>query len=175
MQLSIKPQFFDDHHAHQAKRQLQNVDFFYLLKLDHLSPEEKRLQIERIHRIAFLHFLNIDLPNLLPPADIKILEDMTQNINDIDLNKVEDFIRGKVKGFDQLLIEKENSVKITSLIGHYEKEIQTLKLQQQLTGADYLVQILAVERILKAINFGDWEVVEATVDQTRTHTSYTQH
>ena len=173
MQLSINTPH--DSQDRTVKKQLEDLDLFYLLKLEHLSPEEKQQQLERIHRIAFLHFINIDLPSQLPPEDIKELESMTQNIHDIDLNQVEDFLRNKLKNFSDKIIQKENSVKISVLIGHFEKELQHLELEQKMTGADYLVQILAVERILKAITFGDWDIVEATVDQTRTHTSYTHH
>ena len=105
---------------------------------------------------------------MLLPADLQTLEKMTENINQIDLNKVHAFLRSRIKNYDELIEKTLAQIKTQYLIGHYQKELKNLHADQKYTGADYLVQILAVERLLKAIKFANWDEVNSIVPQTRT-------
>ena len=148
------------------QKTLSDLDFLKLVKLDHLTETEKKVRLEKLWRLAFLHFLNLYLPQLLPQPDLLQLEKMTQNIHAIDLQRVAEFLGQKIKNFNQIMNDRLNHIKLEALIHHYETERRFLEHQQKLTGADYLVQILAVERLLRAINLRDWDTVEATVPQT---------
>lgn len=148
------------------KKSLADLNFLKLVKLDHLSPEEKQVRLEKLRRLAFLHFINIDLPELLAPQDLLELERMTANIHTINLPQVEEYLRGKIKNYEAILTEKLNHIKREALVHHYEMEKKELEKQQKSTRADHLVHILAIERLLKAVIMGNWDAVEAIIPQT---------
>lgn len=163
--------------AHQIpafNKTLAEIDFFQLLGRE-LSETDKQAETAHLKRLAFLHFLNIELPALASPADLTILEKMTADINQINLHQVHEFLRQKISDYDELLIKTENKIKVQYLVNHYQKLLKSLHADQKYTGADYLVQILAVERLLKAIKFENWAEVAAIVPQTRTHSPRLQH
>lgn len=155
-------------YSHVKSKSIGECDFFKLLKLEHLPEPEKQSKLGKLKRLAFLHFINLDLPQLISPPDLVTLEAMTQNIYTIDLNQVQEFLKTKIPKLEAILEEKLNHIKLEAVTHHYETELNQMKLQQKTTGADYLVHILAVERLLSAISRADWELVESTVPYTKT-------
>jgi len=148
------------------KKSLAQCDFFALIKLSNLPNEEKTKKLGDLKRLAFLHFLNLDLPQLVGAHDLAELEKMTANPHSIDLENVMTYLRTKIPTINAILEEKLTHIKKEAIMHHYEVELTHLKLEQTTTGADYLVQILAVERLLSAIIRNDWEEVMTTVAYT---------
>ena len=117
--------------------------------------------------VILLHFINAELPHLLLPDDLAALEKMTENVEAIDLQKVQDFLRIKVKNYDTLMEEKILALKKQLILNHYHSELKLLELDQKYKGRDCLEQILATKRILNSIETDDWDTVVASIPHTQ--------
>lgn len=153
-------------HSPGSMKTLDQLDFFHTVKLDYLSAEDKQKRLDAMWRVALLHFINVDLPHLLSPQDMATLEQMTQDEHKLDLDAVQKFLREKVNNFDDLISKNLGSIKKQLILHHYEQERKLLELEQAHKGIDHLEQILAIERLLQAVELDDWDTVEATVPHT---------
>ena len=96
---------------------LQDLDIFDLLRLGHLSEQDKLKKMVQIQQIVFTNFINVDLPAHLTDEHITELEKLSKK-KGITPQEVEDFLRSKIKDYDI------NSVEVISINGFDVQEAE---------------------------------------------------
>lgn len=147
-----------------SKTKLEDLDLFSLLKLEHLSPEEKAQRIAEIQEIVLTQFFEEDLPNLLSPEDMKIFESMTANTDPSRAEEINNFLRSKIPGLDKLIFEKMLAAKkeivkqnMLTRLDVNAKELSDPDVQKnQERRKEVLQEKQTLQEILRAIDTDDW-------------------
>lgn len=147
-----------------SKTKLEDLDLFSLLKLEHLSPEEKAQRIAEIQEIVLTQFFEEDLPNLLSPEDMKIFESMAANTDPSRAEEINNFLRSKIPGLDKLIFEKMLAAKkeivkqnILTRLDVNAKELSDPDVQKDQEKIEEVIrEKQTLQDIIQAINSDDW-------------------
>jgi len=154
---------------------LQNLDIFALLRLEHLSEEEKLKRLSQMQQIVLTDFINTDLPSYLKDEEIERLEKMVEEKAAPD--KIEGFLREKISDFDLILAKKFLEFK-RQLVGQNMQtrlELNKKQIEQVREGelteekSSVLAQLQAqkeiLEKILADIKQDNWSQVDRLVQE----------
>ena len=145
------------------KSSLDKVDIFHLMQLDHLPEIEKHSRLSSLWRLALIHFINLDLPELLSPQDLKTLDQLTQKSHHFSIENVEQFLRARIPDFDKWMHRILFHIKKAYILHHYQSELKQCELQTKHKGTETLDKCLTLERIIKAIETEDWKTVQVNI------------
>lgn len=94
----------DDQTQQTGQVKLEDLDLFTLLRLDHLSAENKARHLAEIQQVVLTDFLQEDLPGMLSEEDAEEYKKLAQEPGDGEA--LENFLREKIPNFDQIMIAK---------------------------------------------------------------------
>lgn len=147
------------------KVDLKDLDLFSLLRLEHLSPEEKAQRIAEIQEIALVQFFQDDLPKLLSEEDMKTFESISTTTDLSKAEEINNFLRSKIPDFDKLIFEKMLTAKkeivkqnMLARLDVNTKELsdpEVQKDQNKVSEATREREIL--QKIITAIDASDWK------------------
>jgi hypothetical protein len=144
------------------KVELKDLDIFALLRLEHLSPEEKAQRIAEIQEIALTSFFQDDLPQFLSEEEMQSFEALAQNIE--KSAETEQFLRSKVPDLDELMFGKMLYVKkeivkqnMQTRLEINNKETSEPESQNDSVKMQELnAEKEKLEKIISAIDEDDW-------------------
>lgn len=152
---------------------LEDLDIFKLLRLNHLSEEEKTAYANKLLEMAFTEIAAEDLPLFLTPEEIEQFNQMA-NKEETKAQAME-FLKSKFPDFDNFLKEKLLAVKKDLVKANVEERLDINKqerdeLRQAPDGDETNKKILDNERertdlgkILAAIETNDWATVSSLI------------
>lgn len=146
-----------------SEKSLDEIDIFHLMKLDHLTEIEKHSRLSSLWRLALIHFINLDLPELLTPADLKTLDQLTQKRHHFSIENVEQFLRARIPDFDRWMHRILFHIKKAYILHHYQTELRQCEIAARHRGVETLNKCLTLERIIKAIEIEDWKTVQVNI------------
>ena len=146
---------------------LQDLDIFDLLRLGHLSDEEKLKKMVQIQQIVFTNFINVDLPAYLSDENITELEKLSKK-KDITPQEIEDFLRSKINDYDLIIAKKFLGFKKSLVKNNMQTRLniaakESEKIAEKPDSEEKAAAVAKLEKeketlkaILKAIETGDW-------------------
>lgn len=154
---------------------LQDLDIFVLLRLDHLPEEKKLKRLAQMQQIVLTDFINTNLPNYLKDKDVAELEELSKKKPTPE--ELEDFLGRKIRDFDLIMAKKflefkkqlvRNNIQMRIDLNEKERE----KLKDAPGGDEKLVISTRLEkerdilnRILVAIDQDDWRSVRDLIQE----------
>lgn len=128
-----------------------NQNIFKLLKLNHLSEEEKTKRLKQMAEIVLKGFVAEDLPKLLSEEKISQLEKLMGG-QSVEAVKVEEFLRSNIADFDLLIAQKTLKLKRDLVLGN-------LYAWENARPKD-----LQVKKAIVAVESGNWEEAEKEIE-----------
>lgn len=152
---------------------LEDLDIFKLLRLGHLSEEEKTAYANRLLETAFEEIAAEDLPLYLTPEEIEQFNQLA-NKEETKAQAME-FLKSKFPDFDNFLKEKLLAVKKDLVKANIEERVDIGKqereeLRKLPEGEETVKKILDnekektnLEKTLVAIDADDWTTVDSLI------------
>lgn len=152
---------------------LEDLDIFKLLRLDHLSEEEKTAYANKLLEMAFTEIAAEDLPLFLTPEEIEQFNQMA-NKEETKTQAME-FLKSKFPDFDNFLKDKLLAVKKDLIKANVEERLDIGKqereeLRKLPEGEETVKKILDnekektnLEKTLAAIDADDWATVDSLI------------
>jgi hypothetical protein len=149
--------------------ELKDLDIFDLLRLEHLSTEEKAQRIAEMQEIALADFFAEDLPALLPEEDLKAFESMANDPSKAE--EIKQFLTSKIPDFDKIifdkmLVMKKELVKQNMLtrMDINKKESSDSEVQKDENRMQELAKEKStLENILAAIDKDEWSTASELI------------
>lgn len=138
---------------------LEDLDLFKLLRLSHLSDEQKQQYLAKILSLAFAEMAAEDLPKHLSEEEIKQFTEMANEPSTKD--QALTFLKTKFPNFDEFLKTKMLGVKKDLVLSNIEERIEIVK-QEPVTPAS-AAEKENLESTLEAIKTDKWEVVDELI------------
>lgn len=155
------------HHSQEnSDSNLANLNFFEIIKLDHIPEEEKQERLLEMSQLVMMNFINADLPLLLVEDDFQILDKMIKQEEKMNMVAIQEFLRLRIEDFDLIILQKTLELKKQLIISHYETELTLREREQKEKGLERIEQILAIHRMVQAAKLEDWNTVLATIPHT---------
>lgn len=148
---------------------LKDLDLFFLLRLEHLSAEEKAQRIAEIQEIVLIQFAQDDLPKLLSPEDLNTFELLVKDPS--NSKEIDNFLRSKIPDIDKIILEKMLTAKkeivrqnILTRLDVNSKEASDPEVQRDPDRKQKLYKEReSLNNIISAINKDDWGKVSELV------------
>lgn len=152
----------DSNTPQQEQTKLEDLDLFSLLRLEHLSNEEKAQRLVEIQEVVLTNFLQEDLPKLLSEEDLKTFQEMAKDPQ--KSAEVEKWLQEKIPGLDQIMREKMLAAKkeivrenMLTRLDLNTREAQDPEVQKNDQRMEELVKEKeTLEKIISAIDSDDW-------------------
>lgn len=152
---------------------LQDLDLFKLLRLSHLTNEQKTAYMQKILALSFAEMATKDLPQYLSVDEIKQFTELANNAATKD--QALDFLRGKFPDFDNFFKNKMLAIKKDLVRANIEErlDINKVELEELSKVADGQEKSAKLEKnsqekanldeTLKAIDVDDWQKVSSLI------------
>ncbi len=152
---------------------LEDLDIFKLLRLDHLSEEEKTAYANRLLETAFEEIAAEDLPLYLTPEEVERFNQLSAK--EEAKTQAMDFLKSKFTNFDNFLKEKLLAIKKDLVKANAEERLDISKqereeLRKSPECEETVKKILdnekektSLEKTLAAIDTDDWAQVEQLI------------
>lgn len=147
----------------------KEMDIFTLLRLDHLSAEEKAKRIVEIQQAVLANFLDEDLPKILSDDKWKQFESLVKDKS--RTGEIENWLRENVSDFDKIILDKMLTAK-KEIVKHNmltrldvnQKEAEDTEVQKDQKRMEELAKEKeTLDKIILAVDSNDWETASSLI------------
>ncbi len=146
----------------QTQVKLEDLDLFKLLRLSHLSDEQKREYTQKILELAFAEIAAEDLPQYLTEEEITQFTQMASDPSTKD--QALEFLKSKFPNFDEFLKTKMLGIKKDLVLANIEERLEINKAES--SNPDAPAEKENLEKTLAAIQADDWGTVDQLIQST---------